>query len=43
MTRSEYVKRALQALDEGRISEDTYDAMLMNADFFCDDDDDEEA
>lgn len=38
MTRSEYMKRAFDALNEGRISEEAYDAMLENADVFCEDD-----
>lgn len=41
MTRSEYMKSAFDAYNEGRISEDVYDAMLMNADDFCDDDDED--
>ena len=40
MTRTEYMNRALDALTEGRITEETYDAMCENADIFCDDDDD---
>ena len=39
MTRTEYMSRALEALTEGRITEETYDAMCENADIFCDDDD----
>ena len=39
MTRNDYMKRALEALSEGRISEETYDAMCENADVFCDEDD----
>ena len=39
MTRSEYLKRALDALNEGRISTEAYDAMCENADIFCDEDD----
>ena len=41
MTRSDYMKRALEALTDGRISEEVYDAMCENADIFCDDDEDE--
>ena len=41
MTRSEYLKRALNALTECRITDEAYDAMLMNADIFCDDDDED--
>lgn len=36
--KSEYLERANEAFDKGRIDEDTYDSMLMNADIFCDDD-----
>lgn len=42
MKRSEYMKRALEARDSGRVSEEAYDAILLNADIFCDDDDDQE-
>lgn len=42
MTRSEYMKRALTALDDGMITEETYDAMLLNAEFFCDEDDEDD-
>lgn len=40
MTRAEYMKRALDAWSAGRIDEETYDAMILNADVFCDEDDD---
>lgn len=36
MTRKEYMERASEAYNHGRIDADTYDAMLMNADIFCD-------
>ena len=36
MKRSEYLKRALEAFNEGRISEQVYDSMIENADIFCD-------
>lgn len=39
MKKREYMKRALDALNAGRVSEDAYDAMIMNADIFCDEDD----
>lgn len=35
--RSEYLKQAQEAYDSGRVSEEVYDAMLMNADEFCED------
>lgn len=41
MTRSEYFKRLQESLDSGRITADAYDAAAMNADIFCDDDEDE--
>ncbi|MCD8397503.1 MAG: hypothetical protein LUD12_10065 [Lachnospiraceae bacterium] len=42
MTRSEYMKRAFDSYNSGKISEEVYDAMLMNADDFCDEDEDED-
>lgn len=39
MKRNEYLRRAFEALNEGRIDEETYDAMVMNADIFCEDED----
>lgn len=41
MNKKEYFKKALEALNEGRIDEETYDAMIMNADIFCEDDEDD--
>ncbi len=41
MKRSEYLQRAFDAYNEGRISEEVYDSMVMNADVFCDEDEDE--
>ena len=41
MKRSEYMKKAFEAFNEGKISEETYDAMVMNADIFCEEDDDD--
>jgi hypothetical protein len=41
MKRSEYLRRAAEAYDSGRISAEVYDAMLMNADNFCDDDEED--
>lgn len=37
MKRSEYLQKAFEAYNEGRISNETYDSMVMNADVFCDD------
>ncbi len=38
MKMSEYLRRASEAYNEGRISEEVYDSMVMNADVFCDGD-----
>lgn len=38
MTKLEYLKRAFELYNEGKIDADTYDAMLMNVDAFCDED-----
>ena len=38
MTRDEYLRRVRDLYDAERISGDTYDEMVMNADCFCDDD-----
>lgn len=40
MTMREYTKRAQDAFDNGRISADTYEVMIMNAELFVDEDDD---
>ena len=40
MTRSEYMKRAQEALSEGRVSPEAYDSMVENADIFCDEEED---
>ncbi len=40
MKRSEYLKRAADLYASGQVSGEVYDAMFMNADVFCDDDDD---
>lgn len=39
MTRDEYLRRARDLYDAERISGDTYDEMIMNADYFCSDED----
>ena len=41
MKRSEYLQRAFEAYNEGRIDGEVYDSMVMNADVFCDEDEDE--
>ncbi|MBD5504568.1 MAG: hypothetical protein HDR09_12800 [Lachnospiraceae bacterium] len=38
MKRDEYFTRALKLYDSGKISGEVYDAMIMNADDFCDED-----
>jgi hypothetical protein len=35
MSKEKYLKKALEAYDRGKIDADTYDAMVMNADIFC--------
>lgn len=42
MSRNEYLARAFEAYNSGRVSAEVYDAMLMNADAFCDDDEEED-
>ena len=42
MKLNEYLTRAADALDSGRISPEAYDAMVMNASVFCDDDEDDD-
>ena len=38
MTRSEYIKCSFDLYNSGKISEDTYDAMMLNIDYFVDGD-----
>lgn len=38
MKKSKYLDRAFDLYNDGKIDEDTYDAMVMNADIFCDED-----
>ena len=42
MKRDEYFKRAQELNDSGRVRGEAYDAMIMNADVFCDDEEDED-
>ena len=42
MTKSEYLEKAFELYNEGKIDADTYDAMLMNADIFCNNDDEQD-
>lgn len=41
MKRDEYFKRAQELYDSGEVSGEVYDAMIMNADEFCDEEDEE--
>lgn len=41
MNRNEYLERARELYDRDKISAEVYNAMIENADVFCDDDDDE--
>lgn len=43
MTRSEYFRRAQEAYDSGRVSVEAYDCMIMNADEFCDEEENKSA
>lgn len=42
MKHAEYLLRAFEAYNAGRIDEETYDAMILNADIFCDNEESEE-
>jgi hypothetical protein len=39
--KSEHLERAFELYNEGKIDADTYDAMLMNADIFCEGEDED--
>jgi len=41
MTRREYAKRAFDAYNSGKISAEVYDAMILNEDAFCDEEEDD--
>ena len=41
MTKKAYMERLERAYAEGRISIEAYDAGIMNADIFCDDDEED--
>lgn len=41
MSRNEYFDNAFKLYNEGKISGEVYDAMIMNADSFCDEDEDD--
>lgn len=40
MTREKYFQKLFELFDCGEISDEVYDAMIMNIDCFCDEDDD---
>lgn len=42
MNRQEYLENIFKNFNEGKISEEVYDAMLIQVDAFCDEDEDEE-
>lgn len=42
MKRNDYWKSLREAWEAGRISDDAYDAGVMNADALCDEDEDED-
>ena len=42
MNRDEYMRTAFALYNAGEITGEVYDAMILNADKFCDDDDDDE-
>ena len=42
MKRNEYFKRAADLYGSGQVSGEVYDAMIMNADIFCDDEEEDE-
>lgn len=41
MTKSEYLRKAQEAYDDERISEEAYDEMVENAYIFCDEEDED--
>ena len=41
MIRGKYLEDAFKKYNEGKISEEAYDAILMNIDNFCEEDEDE--
>lgn len=41
MTRAQYSERTFNLFNEGKISEEVYDAMMLNIDCFVDDDEEE--
>lgn len=43
MTRSKYLRKAQEAFDNERISEDVYDTMIENIEIFCDEDEENDS
>ncbi|MPM22641.1 hypothetical protein SDC9_69099 [bioreactor metagenome] len=41
MTRQEYIRRAQEAYDSGRVSDEVYDCMIRNMEVFCEDNGDD--
>lgn len=41
MKKSEYLQRAFELLNDNKISEEVYDAMIMNSEVFCEEDEEE--
>lgn len=41
MKKSEYLQRAFELLNDDKISEEVYDAMIMNSEVFCEEDEEE--
>lgn len=42
MTRGEYLRQVVEAYNADKISADVYDAAVMNADNFCDDEEEQD-
>ena len=42
MTRGEYLRQVVEAYNADKISTDVYDAAVMNADNFCDDEEEQD-
>lgn len=41
MTKEEYLKECFDAYNSGRVSAEVYDAMILNAEEVCDEDEEE--
>jgi hypothetical protein len=42
MKRREYMKRLAEAVDDGRITPEAYDAAMLNLEVFCEEDEEDE-